>query len=347
MQDVENERKPADLDVDYNSQKVRMLEKLKGADLTKPCIFSGAQPDPDGLASMYTLSAILEMWGYSPVCFYRGSFTHPQNRIIRQVLGLSPKPESEFIKEEYTCIISVDGPASVCPVVPDFIIDHHEQSEPAKIASDVRNTGSCSSILWNYAMEANLNWLDEQGQKLATALAIGIKTDTRDCASDSTSSLDYEAYNFCLQHKDNKLYKEIMDYDFPSYYNDLFVIGWENKIIENSVLVTGIGYLSESRGASLAYLAEKFCQTEGVSTTVVFAIVQGCIDISVRSSNSALSVDEFVRSAFGGGGGKSGAGRAKLAVPLFNNIASELGAELFEVCFKIVKQKALQIAGDK
>ena len=77
MQDITESEimKAADLDVDYDSQKIQMLEKLKGADLTKPCIFSGAQPDPDGLASMYTLSAILEMWGHAPVCFYRGSFT--------------------------------------------------------------------------------------------------------------------------------------------------------------------------------------------------------------------------------------------------------------------------------
>ena len=324
-----------------------ILEQIQNADLDKVALFSGAVVDPDGLASMYTMSAILESWGYTPTSFYRGSFSRPQNKIMRQVLGLTPKNISEFREEEFTCTISLDGPSDVCPVLPDFIIDHHEQTEPARIASDVRMVGACSSILWQYAQEAEIDFTGEAGQKLATALALGIKTDTQDGTADTASELDFTALSYCLQHKDNKLYKDILNFSNPAYYHDLFTLGWENKTIENSVLVTGVGHISESRGAALSYLADMYTKTEGINTAIVFALVGGCIDISMRSKNAAINVSEFVQTAFGGGGGKPGAGRGKIPMQLFENIPGELSNDLFEIFFKVVRHKALLIAGDK
>lgn len=327
--------------------KAPLLEKIKAADLTKTAIFLGAGVDPDGLASQATMQAIIEKLGHSADCFYRGTFNRPQNRVMRQVLNLITRPEAEFKATDYSCIISVDGPAAVCPVEPHFIIDHHEQSDGAILGSDVRLVGASSSILWEYATEAGIDFSDENGQRLATALALGIKTDTKDGSSDNSCELDYEALAYCLAHKDSKAYKEIIKYDKPAYYHDLFVVGWNNKTVEDAVLVTGIGSIPIARSGVISDLADKYVETEGIHTAVVFALVDGAIDISVRSKNSALSVSEFVEIAFGGGGGKPGAGRVRIPTPLFQNIPPELSKELFETCFKIVTHKALQIAGDK
>lgn len=329
-------------------RKAPLLDKIREADLTKVALFLGMGVDPDGLASQAVMAEIITLLDGDAECFYRGTFNRPENRVFRQVLNLTPRIESEFDPNEgWTCIISVDGPAEACPIQPDFIIDHHEQIDGSKIDSDIRLIGACSSIMWEYALEAGVDFSTESGQRLATALAVGIKTDTRDGAVDTASALDYEALTYCLSHKDNKLYKEVINYSRPAYYHDLFVVGWTNKIIEGAVLVTGIGSIPISRSGIISDLAEKFVGTEGVHTAVVFAIVDGAIDISVRSENSALNVSEFVQTAFGGGGGKPGAGRVRIPMPLFENIPEDLSAMLFESCFKIVKHKALQIAGDK
>lgn len=346
-EDIEHDQAPTVRLNGTTKLKRSILQQIKDADLEKVALFSGAVVDPDGLASMYTMAAILESWGFTPTCFYRGSFSRPQNKIMRQVLGLTPKSIEDFREEDYTCTISLDGPAQVCPIVPDFIIDHHEQDVPAKIAGDVRMIGACSSIMWQYAQEAEIDFTGETGQKLATALALGIKTDTSDGTADTASELDFTALSFCLMHKDNKLYKEILNFSNPTYYHDLFVMGWHNKTIENSVLVTGVGHISESRGAALSYLADMYTKTEGITTAIVFALVGGCIDISMRSKNAAVNVSEFVQTAFGGGGGKPGAGRVRIPMPLFEGIPEDLSNTLFESCFKIVRHKALQIAGDK
>ncbi len=328
---------------ELKDERAPLLESIKNADLRKTAIFLGAGVDPDGLASQAVMARLVEDFGGEPHSFYRGSFNRPQNRTMQQVLGLYPKPEREFNPEHaYTCVISVDGPASVCPTLPDFIIDHHQPTQPAKIGSDVRLIGATSSIVWEYAMAAGLDFASEEGSTLATALAIGIITDTKNGAEESASDLDFEALAFCLKRKNNKLYREILNYPKPAYYNDMYAKGWANRKIEGSVLVTGLGHIPEARGGVISDLAE----TDGVSTAVVFGMVDGDIDISVRSSNTALNVDEFVKKAFGGGGGKRGAGRARLEMPLFKNIPQTMRDDLFRAVYAVVAHKTLQIAGD-
>lgn len=329
-------------------EKAPLLSKLKEADLSKTAIFLGAGVDPDGLASQAAMAHLVTKWGGKAHTFYRGSFNRPQNRTMQQVLGLFPKPESEFkVEDKYTTVISVDGPSSVCPVVPDFIIDHHKQTTPAAKGSDVRLIGATSSIMWEYLLADDEDLTGEEGSKLATALAVGVLTDTRTGGEESCTPLDYDAMSYCLRHKDSRSFREILNYPKPAYYSDLYALGWSNKTIEGTVLVTGLGPLTVQRSGVISDLAEKFAETDGISTAIVFAVVDGDIDISVRSSNTSLNVDEFVRQAFGEGGGKPGAGRAVVKLPmLFRNVPEAMTENIFNTVRDIIVHKALQTTGD-
>lgn len=327
--------------------KAPLLSTLKKANLTKCAIFLGAGIDPDGLASQAGIAALIEKWGGNQTSFYRGSFNRPQNKSIRQILNLNPQHEKEFdSNDDWTCIISVDGNAAMCPVQPDFIIDHHEQQGEAKIGSDNRFIGATSSIVWEYLMEDGFDFTSEQGRRICTLLALGIKTDTKDGAAEITSDLDYEALCFCLKNKDPKAYLQVLNCPRPMYYNDLFVHGWNNKTIEGPVVISGLGNIPEGRSGAISEIATQFAETEGISTAIVFGMVDGTIDISVRSSNSSLDVNEFVK-AMGEGGGKPGSGRARITTPLFQNLPEHLSTKLFDTINEIVKYKALQIISDK
>ena len=325
-----------------------ILGVIKGFDLKNTAFFSGAGVDPDGLASSEVARQIVERAGGKATVFFRGSFNRPQNKTMRQSLGLVLKSMEEFsVADGYTCIISVDGPSGVCPVQPDFIVDHHDQTDPATHGNDVRLIGSCSAIMWQYAIEEGIDFVCEEGAKLATALAIGIITDTQNGAVDSASDLDYEALAFCLKHKDNKLYREILNYPQPRYYNDLYAVGWENRTEEQAVLITGLGDLPAGRSGAVSDLAEKYQRTDGVSTTVTFAMVDGDIMASARSSNSSLNVDEFMKTIFGTGGGKRGAGAAFVKLPaLFKDLPTDIRGKLAKAIGAAITHKALQIAGD-
>src|SRR5690606_12051607 len=157
-----------------------LIDEVKSANLANVAIFSGAGVDPDGLASAWAFKFIVEALGGKADCFYRGTFNRPQNKTMREVLGLSffkHIDEVDWNNHGYTTIISADGPAEVCPVRPHFIIDHHKVGEPGIIGSDVRAVGACSSLALEY-IRPYIDWASERGKLLATALAIGILTDT-------------------------------------------------------------------------------------------------------------------------------------------------------------------------
>lgn len=330
-----------------NAQKTSILELIKKENLAKVAIFTGTV-DPDGLASGLAMEILIEKFGGKSTLFYKGGFTRGQNKVFRDLLCQDSHSDEEFkIEDAYTCIICADCPVQLCPVQPDYVIDHHENIGEAKKGMDIQIIGATSSLMCSYLKEAEIDFSDEVGQKLATALLIGIVTDTKNGTVDTCCDLDYEAMSICHQYKDTKLYKDVINYPKPMYYNDLFCKAWENKAVEGTTLVSGVGVIPEIRVGILSDLAERFIETEGVNTAAVFGIVDNCIDISIRT-NSKLNVDEFVKNAFGGGGGKVGAARAIIKLPiLFQNIPNELNEELYNTCVKIVKHKALQIAGDK
>ena len=329
--------------------KALLLEQIKKHDLSKTAIFTGAGVDPDGLACGLGFSMLIEFLGGKASIFYRGTFNRPQNKAVRQILGLKIKPETEFSADaQWTCIISVDGPSSVCPVIPDFIIDHHEQVDAGSVGNDVRFQGSCSSIVWEYTVEAGMDYETEEGAKLAAALAIGIVTDTRVGGEESCSALDYEALAFCLCHKDPKTYRDMLNYEVPAYYHELHALGWQNSSLQRDVFVTGLGPIPEGRSGVISDLAEKFAQTAGCSTALVFAEVEGKLVASCRSSNMSLNVDDFMKELFGSGaGGKRGAGGATVELPhLLKNLPSEMNQTLFKSISDALVHKALKLAGD-
>jgi len=325
-----------------------LLSQIKESDLTKVAIFSGAVVDPDGLASSLAMQAIIESLGGQGVCFYRGTFNRSQNKTMRQSLGLTLKNVNEFDPDNgWTLLISVDGPSSVCPTLPDFIIDHHEQTDPGRKGSDVRPIGSASAILWEYAQEAELDFTTEEGGRLATALAIGITTDTRWGAEDASSDLDFEALAFCLRHKDNKLYRDILNYPEPAYYNDLHKIGWDGKVKGEAALVTGLGDLPAGRSGAISDLADRYHRTEGITLAMVFALVDDTIHASLRHSRGSLMEGEFMGEIFGCGGGKRGSAAAQIPLPeAFHNIPKELREQLFAAIKEIIVHKTLKAAGD-
>lgn len=329
-----------------------ILDNIRNADLSRVAIFSGAGVDPDGLASQLTMKAIVEeLNGEAKVsCFFRGTFNRPQNKTMREVLALNVKPDTDVDLSDnaYTCVISVDGGGEVCPIEPDFIIDHHKPGRPARIATDVRQIGSASAILCEYARAAGINFETDKGRLIATALALGILTDTNYFREESCSALDFESAAFCLGSKDHKAFLSIVNWPKPAYYNDMFAQGWANKIWEGTVLVAGLGAIPEGRSGIISDLAEKFCETNGVSTSVVVAIVDNHIVLSVRSSNSSLDVNEFVKTTFGNGGGKRGAGAARIPLPepLFSNVGEGERQKVFDSFFSIIVSKVLEFAGD-
>jgi nanoRNase/pAp phosphatase (c-di-AMP/oligoRNAs hydrolase) len=346
--------------IQETTMKAPILPQIMDADLTKVFIGLGAGVDPDGLASQAAMAAIIRHINPDADIhlFYRGDWDRAQNRTMREILGLNPKPYSELesIKDAFTCVIMVDGNknAMLPGSEPDFVIDHHEGDAGAKVDSDVRLIGSCSAIMWEYIMETDPDILEgEDGAELATALAIGIITDTQGKTADKTSRLDWEAEAYCGMRCDIKAYSSIINYQKPSYQKDMETQAWNDKVVSGTVLTTQLGVIPPGRKGVISSCAEEFCGQGPFKTALAAAMIDGDVHFSIRTFNTSLSVDGFIKSQLtkngkdGSGGGKPGAGAGVIKMPeVIKRVPAEIQKEIFDAAYKAISHALFEFVGD-
>lgn len=318
-------------------------------------------PDPDAISSAMAISQYLKNKGYKiPGIYYTGEISHPQNRSMITLLNIDLIDYEESPFDKSTSVILVDTNSvgensnQPCLTVSDAnivaVVDHHKGKHPKTAKVDCRYVGATASIVWDYLSKGNFDFESEEGQSLATALVVGITTDTDSLMSDNTQSLDFEAYQDLLKKVDRQKLNSIMKYPLPPYLFDLRQRAFleENKHIEDATLVSGIGIISPSKRDALPIIADEFLRMSGITTSVAFAIIDDYIDISVRSKDITVDVGAFLNKVFATGGGKQGAGRAKIPLGFFSmNGNTDLNNDIWEVVKKLVFTKIFSnVKGD-
>jgi len=307
----------------------KALEELKNAIITKEPnkvgIVTHDNPDPDCMGAALGLSKLINHWSSGTTCvvFYDGEISHAQNKTMVNVLSISltNKSEVENFNESVDCFITVDVTPERCldeGVECLMTIDHHRVDTDIPQIKDIRQVGSVSSIVWEYLKDEGIE-LDKSNEKdavIATALLMGIKTDTSDLVSENVTDLDFEAYKHLIGCVNRRHLSSIINYPIPPYHFDLRsqLDKEDNVRIDNGVFVGGIGYISASKRDALATMADERSRVEGIETAFVFAVVGDYIEVSVRSVGLSVDVNALCQKIFGKkyAGGKMGAGAAKI-----------------------------------
>lgn len=286
----------------------------------KICIVLQHTPDPDAIGSALGLEWLLECrYGLQCDIFYSGQISHPQNQTEINVLDVRLKHKDDFEHDSYSTFLTVD----TVPHNTGFenliskwhaVFDHHHIDMDLEFV-DIRHTGSCSAIIWDYIQYFELDFETERGVLAATALLFGIVNDTHHLLTENVSDLDLKAHAEMIQYIDRKKFQNIIQHPLPPYLFELRARAAKNMVNEASILISYLGILTEKRRDALPIIADEFLRMEGVETVVVFAMIEGTIDASVRSRNSSVNVNQFCQKVFGEkAGGKQGTGGAK--VPL-------------------------------
>lgn len=188
----------------------------------------------------------------------------------------------------------------------------------------------------------------DDGADLATALAVGIITDTDFKTTSKTSKLDWEAEAYCGIRSDIKKYAAIKNYPRPSYQKDMETTAWASKVIEGTALVTPLGVIPKERKGAISSCAEEFCGQGQVRTALTAASIGGDIHFSVRTFNSSININEFINKALTeNGGGKPGAGAGVIKMPpVCKNIPKSIRQEIFDAVFKAITHKTFEFTGD-
>jgi len=328
-----------------------ILSKFKSIliqdNVKKVNIFLHYTPDPDAMAAALGLIKFITHINSSIKCdvYYTGEISHSQNKTFVNVLNvpilpLPDLPSADLLKSlEFDLNVVVDStPEKSLPekLKCTFCIDHHKDKSPKSDLVDIRDVGATCSIIWEYLQHEGISF-DKNSDtdcNIATAMLIGIKTDTQDLVSDTVKNLDFEAYMDLLKYVNRRHLSAIINYSIPNYLFELRsrLDKEVNFRKGTSTFAGGLGFIPRTKRDSLPVLADERARVEGTDTAFVFAIVDDCVEVSVRSVGTAVDVHMLCQQIFGKeyAGGKSGAGAAKIPMNFFNitSCPEEIKAEM-------------------
>lgn len=296
------------------------VEKFKSylSDKSKRvAIFTHPFPDPDALGSMMGLKWIFNKYNINSDLYYSGSISHPQNRSMVNLLDPDLNLIESYNSSENYIKILVDAPPSNCSCSDNFdiVIDHHKEI-PTNFDGLYINmkSGSACAIIYYLIEKLGLQF-DEDNQsdlKIATAMMIGITTDTEFLMSDDCSDYEFNAWSKLFPFRDSLLLKQIVNFERPKFWIDSKATACSKAIVEESVGVVGMGVIPAKHRDMIADMADEMVTWEDINTAVVFALVDGTrIEGCVRTKASSISVPNLCQvlgGKYGKGGGKLGRG---------------------------------------
>jgi nanoRNase/pAp phosphatase (c-di-AMP/oligoRNAs hydrolase) len=296
-----------------------LAEKCVG----KVAIFTHPFPDPDAIGSQMALAwLITKAYECEVDCYFDGHVSHPQNQRICNLLDPDLKVYSKYDPKEYALNILVDTVPihASCPEGTSFdlVIDHHKEVPNGGFKGLFLNlkAGSACATVYQIIKQHGLHFEEDNvhDSKVATALLVGIVTDTDYQTSDDTTDYEHEAYQALFGFRNSEALKKITKYKLPAEWVKAraCVAMKAHDHIKEGVLVHGLGFLNGNNRDLLAAIADEILSWENVETSVVFAVVDGDrIEGSVRSTNAAIAVPMLCKELggqYGGGGGKLGKG---------------------------------------
>jgi nanoRNase/pAp phosphatase (c-di-AMP/oligoRNAs hydrolase) len=322
--------------------------------LARVAIFTHPSPDPDAVGSQMALAWMLrKAYENTEVdCFYDGCISHPQNQRMVNLLDPDLKLCSDCHVDQYDIRISVDVIPShaFCPVNTSFdlVIDHHKDPPNGTFKGLYLNLKAGSSCATVYQLIKQHGVVFEEDNdndsKVATALLVGIITDTDYQTSDDTTEIEHRTYAEIFNFRNPTALKQITKYKQPRDWVQAkaSVAEKANDRIKDGILIHGIGLITSNNRDLIAAVADEMLSWENVETTVAFAIIDGDrIEGSVRSSNPALAVPTLCKQLggqFGDGGGKLGKGSFRYNLDSFK-IADDDDDELKNKMWDFITHK--------
>jgi len=316
----------------------KLKEKLigkEGEETPSIAIMVHPNPDPDCIGSAKGFEKLIKSWNPNiPVTIiYDGEISHPQNKTMVKILNISMTHRDDIgrspddlkkVADHFVIIDCMPERCDIGDIKPLAVIDHHPVDTKNTKYKDIRQVGSCCTIIWQYLNEEHVVFDEksEDDSNIATALLIGLKTDTMDLISEKTTDLDFTAFKDLLGKANKTKLASIINYPIPPYLFELRgrLDKEGNTKTYNGVYVGGVDYITPTKRDALPSMAEERARTEGIDTAFVFAVVGDKIEICIRSNSPSVDVKNLCHRIFGKehGGGHPRAGAVKIPLPFLS-----------------------------
>jgi nanoRNase/pAp phosphatase (c-di-AMP/oligoRNAs hydrolase) len=322
----------------------RLQRAVENAPGNHYCNIIVAQVDPDAIGSAYGMAEILQALGKDTAIWYSGGFSHPQNRVIKNRFNLSadmqPIAKLSPVMDEtvadkkvatrdnnFVLVDSNRGSDSRLrySIEPFLVVDHHKDSDL---------TGEENSL---YYAESGFLWLDESAgsactmvtellqqvidaglmpedwkmtEKLATLLAMGIYTDTKDLLS--AGERDQAAYYWLKQWTSEATVSSLIEYPLEeaNLQNICRALMTSNRKHHNAHLLSGMGLIEAEYADDLSTVCDLLLRKPGVEIAITWGGVRFVdeetddetikLRVCARSKTLTKDLAEFLRKIFKG-----------------------------------------------
>jgi nanoRNase/pAp phosphatase (c-di-AMP/oligoRNAs hydrolase) len=330
---------------------------FKGLKNERVALFSHRNPDPDAISSMMGMGWLLhKAYGLDSTMFYDGEVSHPQNGSMVNLLTPDMKRIEEYDSENWQMHICLDcipenAGIGTNKIKFDVCIDHHKD-HPHNFNNVLihKKVGSSAAIIYDMMkrLVPNDKWFSDETDvdtKVATALMVGIITDTHYQMSDDCTEYDRCAFGELFEYRNSKYLHQIVFFKRSKFWVDRKAAAVNEAFFdEEGNAIVGLGLLPVKERDLISDMAEEMVTWSSVQTAIAFAVVGGDrIEGSVRSLNASLSVPDFCKKlggSRGSGGGKQGKGAYNLS--LSPSIDPDEDAEDAEEAWESIKKREIK-----
>ncbi|MBO8174575.1 MAG: NAD-binding protein [Thermococcus sp.] len=314
-------------------------------------------PDPDSMASAAALKTIAQNFGFKVHIVYGGEITHHENKALLNVIGVDMSKVSrgsyEIKRYPFIALIDCQPNGNLTILEEDdlkkvqIIIDHHQilqslkEKLPPDAFVDIRpEVNATSSILAEYFKALNLSL----SETLSTGLFYGIYVDTKKFSK--LSHVDLKAIEFLAEKVNYELLDKIEHPDISTETAEILARAILNRKIYKNVVISNVGFIT-NRDA-IAESADFLLRLEGITTVLVFGIVDDRIEISARTRDVRVNIGKVLKEAFGeigSGGGHAQSGGARISLGIFK-LAKDKNS-LLRLAEEAITEKFLEALGVK
>jgi nanoRNase/pAp phosphatase (c-di-AMP/oligoRNAs hydrolase) len=295
-------------------------------------LISHVNPDPDALASMLGLKALLanRQPGKPVILTVDGMIARAENRALVALLPIALEPVERIVADAGTAFVMVDsqprtGRRASEAITPVAVLDHHETGGDLDgvIFRDVRGkVGATSTIVSEYLLSQSC----PMPPRLATALYYGIDSEIAGYPREAGPA-DDEALVRLFPIADKDLLAQIRNPKLPQDYFATVQHALANAFLYKDVVVSWLGDVTQPD--VIAEMADFFIRFDQVNWALTIGHFENLLKVSIRVGLLGAHSGEILREVVDGHGSAGGHDkRAGGAIPLTDDRPETIDAYL-------------------
>jgi nanoRNase/pAp phosphatase (c-di-AMP/oligoRNAs hydrolase) len=285
----------------------RLLETL--APSARVVVVSHVNPDPDSLASMLGIKALVEAAqpGKPVILTFDGMIARSENRAMVELIPIPVVPVETVNIDAATAVVMVDtqphtGRRHSEAAIPQAVLDHHETGGDLSgvLFSDIRtHLGATSTMVTGYLLEQRVMVTPP----LATALLYGIESETMGYPREA-SSLDDGALIWLFPRADKDLLARIRNPKLPQSHFATFQSALANAFLYDKLVFSWCGMVTQPD--IIAEIADFFIRFDQVDWALSAGIFDHQVKLSLRASQLGAGAGEILQAVVNGMGNAGG-----------------------------------------